>query len=73
MNCPYCGNQMREGRVAANGRFLSMSEVVWEPLERKQRESQRVLWPGPLGIRTRSAQFCDVCEALVIEPTKPAA
>jgi hypothetical protein len=73
MDCPCCGTQMREGKVAANGRFLSMAEVVWEPLERERRESKRVLWPGPLGLRTRSARFCDSCEALVIEPNQSAA
>jgi hypothetical protein len=71
MDCPYCGTSMSEGKVAANGRFLSMAEVVWEPTARGLRR-QRVLWPGPLGLRTRAALFCDSCGALVIESSEPA-
>ena len=72
MECPYCATEMSEGKMAANGRFLSMAEVVWEPLERK-RGSKRVLWPGPMGLRTRAALFCDTCQAVVIEPREPRA
>jgi hypothetical protein len=75
LGCPFCGHEMRPGRVA--NRSGGLYPVVWEPMEAPPRgrlvNPHKVAGPeklviGPSHQATRGASICDACAAVVIDP-----
>jgi len=74
VECPFCGSETSEGRVAVVSWNVGMSvptRVVWKPAESRQEEAHLVFAAGLFNRRTRSARYCYGCDAVLVEPLVP--
>jgi Domain of unknown function (DUF6487) len=73
MECPFCGSDMRAGRVAVRTLdLLAPTSVVWKPTDGQRGEALQVFSAGALRRGTRPASYCYGCDAVVIDPPPPA-
>jgi hypothetical protein len=82
VHCPFCGEEMRSGKIKVRALRHFEAAVDWEPdepassrrwwknliFDMQAGHTRQVLTPGNFGRGWRAASYCDGCGAVLAHP-----